>query len=514
MTQPVKSLVIAGGGTAGWMCAAILSHYLPKTIRIQLIESEQIGTIGVGESTVPPFVEMIRRLGIDEQDFIRQTQGSFKLGIRFKDWRHKGEEYYHPFGHIGGIIDDQDFYQHWLRARHLGDDTPLQTYSAAGEMARNHKFMLPFRAPRTPIASAAYALHVDASLVAKYLRRFAEDKGVTRHEGMIGRVDQDARGFISALELTDGRRIEGDLFLDCTGFRALLIEKALGVGYVDWSKELLCDRAIALQTENINDPHPYTYAEAQDAGWRWRIPLQHRAGNGYVYSSRHISDEDATKTLLSQVEGQPVTKPMVVPFRTGMRTEIWAKNCISVGLASGFIEPLESTAIHLIYRSMDFLLRYFPGADCDANLVREYNLRMGTDYTEIKDFVVLHYCLTQRDDTPFWRDVQAAPVAESLREKIALFAENGSLRAGADDLFRAPSWQSVMDGMGVKPRRYNLLVDRVSEADLRATLKAVREQLPAFVATLPSHGEFLRANCPAVTTEKIIGHEKHEKQMS
>lgn len=497
MTQPVKSLVIAGGGTAGWMCAAILSHYLPKTIRIQLIESEQIGTIGVGESTVPPFLELIRRLGIDEQEFVRETQGSFKLGIRFKNWRRKGEEYYHPFGHIGGHIDGQDFYQHWLRARDLGDDTPLQTYAPATEMARHHKFMLPFKAPRTPIASASFALHVDASLVAKYLRRFAEARGVTRHEGMIGKVDQDARGFLSALELTDGRRIDGELFLDCTGFRALLIEKALGVGYVDWSQELLCDRAIAVQTENINDPHPYTYAEAQDAGWRWRIPLQHRAGNGYVYSSRHISDEEAIQTLLSQVEGQPVTRPMVVPFKTGMRTEIWAKNCVSVGLASGFIEPLESTAIHLIYRSMDFLLRYFPGADCDSNLSREYNLRMGNDYTEIKDFVVLHYCLTQRDDTPFWRDVQAAPVAQSLREKIALFAENGALREGVDELFRAPSWQSVMDGMGIKPRRHNPLVDRVPEADLRATLAAVRQQLPAFVATLPSHGEFLRTHCAA-----------------
>ncbi|MFT3997219.1 MAG: tryptophan 7-halogenase [Asticcacaulis sp.] len=497
MTHSIRSLVIAGGGTAGWMCAAILSHYLPKSIRISLVESELIGTIGVGESTVPPFLELIRRLGINEQDFIQQTQASFKLGIRFEDWRRKGETYYHPFGQIGGLIEGQDFYQNWLRARSLGDDTPLQTYAPAAEMGRHHKFMLPFKAPRSPIASASFALHVDASLVAKYLRRFAEDKGVTRHEGMIGGVVQDARGFISALELTDGRRIEGDLFLDCTGFRALLIGKALGVGYIDWSDELLCDRAIAVQTENVSDPHPYTFAQAQDAGWRWRIPLQHRAGNGYVYSSRHISDEDATNTLMAQVEGRALTRPMVVPFKTGMRQELWAKNCVSVGLASGFIEPLESTAIHLIYRSMDFLLRYFPAVDCDANLIREYNLRMAADYTEIKDFVVLHYCLTQRDDTPFWRDVQAAPVAQSLREKIALFAENGSLREGVDELFRAPSWQSVMDGMGVKPLRHSPLVDRVSEADLRATLKAVREQLPAFVATLPSHGDFLRSHCPA-----------------
>ncbi|ESQ79512.1 tryptophan halogenase family protein [Asticcacaulis sp. YBE204] len=493
----IKTIVIAGGGTAGWMCAAILAHYLPKSMRIHLVESEQIGTIGVGESTVPPFLELIRRLGIDEQDFIQKTQGSFKLGIRFKNWRRKGEEYYHPFGSIGGIIEGQDFYQHWLRAQALGDDAPLQAFAPATEMAKHHKFMLPFKAPRTPIAAASFALHIDASLVAKYLRGHAEANGVTRHEGMIGQVHHHANGFISALELSDGRRLEGDLFLDCTGFRALLIEKALKVGYIDWSKELLCDRAIAVQTENVSDPHPYTYAEAQDAGWRWRIPLQHRAGNGYVFSSKHLSDDDAIKTLMAQVEGEPLMKPMVIPFRTGMREALWSKNCVSVGLASGFIEPLESTAIHLIYRSMDFLLRYFPGTDCDENLIRDYNLRMAGDYAEIKDFVVLHYCATERDDTPFWRDVQAAPVAQTLREKIALFRENGSLREGVDELFRAPSWQSVMEGMGVRPRRHSPLVDRLSEAELRATLDAARTQLPPFVAQLPGHGDFLRTHCPA-----------------
>jgi tryptophan halogenase len=499
----LKRIVIVGGGTAGWMCAAILGHFLPKgRFEIALVESEQIGTIGVGESTVPPILELLRNLGINEQDFIQATQGSFKLGIRFDDWRKKGEQYFHPFGNIGGPVravngTALDFYQLWLRAKQTGHPSGLQDFAPAAVMAHAGKFMLPQKARNTPIGSAAMSLHIDASLAAKFLRTHAEANGVTRHEGIVGQIHQHDTGFIRSVELKDGREIAGDFFLDCTGFRALLIGQTLKTGFIDWSDELLCDRAVAVQTENINPPHPYTYAQAQSSGWRWRIPLQHRAGNGYVFSSKHISDDDAVASLMAQVEGEAVTKPMIIPFKTGMRAELWSKNCVSVGLASGFIEPLESTAIHLIYRAMDFLLRYFPQRDCDPTLIREYNRRMATDYTEIKDFVVLHYCTTERDDTPFWRDVRNAPVPQTLREKLELFRLNGTLREGVDELFRAPSWQSVMEGMGIRPRAYLPQADQISQSDLEATLAAVSKQLPAFVDTLPSHGEFLKHHCPA-----------------
>ncbi|WP_140984086.1 tryptophan halogenase family protein [Asticcacaulis tiandongensis] len=498
MSEP-KKIVIVGGGSAGWICAAILSHFLPRgRPTIELIESEKIGIIGVGESTVPPILEMLRRLEIDEAEFIAATQGAFKLGIRFDDWRVKGETYYHPFGHTGGIIAGNEFYQCWLRAKHEGHPSDLQDFAPATAMAKKGKFMLPFKARNTPIGSAATALHIDAYLAAKYLRTYSENKGVTRHEGMIEQVHQNPEnGYITGLTLDDGRRIDGDLFIDCSGFRSLLTAQTLKVDFIDWSDQLLCDRAVTTQTTNIRDPHPYTYAGAQDAGWRWCIPLQHRSGNGYVFSSSHISDQQALDTLLSQVEGEQTTDPWFVPVRTGMRRELWHKNVVAVGLAGGFIEPLESTALHLIYRSMEFFLRFYPKDGMDPALQREFNQRMEADYTEIKDFVVLHYCTTEREDTPFWRDVRAAKIPDSLKEKLELYRVNGALREGVEDLFRAPSWQAVMDGMRIRPRNHSPLVDRIPKDELWATLDATLPQLNAFVDTLPSHGDFLRTHCAA-----------------
>lgn len=499
-SKEIKGIVIAGGGTAGWMTAALFATHLPRErYTVRLIESEEIGTIGVGESTIPPFLGLIRNLGINEQDFIAQCQGTFKLGIQFRDWKQKGESYFHPFGQIGANIDGVDFYQAWLKGKLNGHTSALQDFAPASVMAANGRFMLPQKAPRSPIATANYAVHIEARLVAQYLRRHAEAHGTVRSEGMIAAVNlREEDGHIRSLTLKSGEEVAGDLFIDCTGFRALLIGQALGVGYTSWVDELFCDRAIAVQTENIAEPHPYTLSEAQDFGWRWRIPLQSRAGNGYVYSSQYISDEDATKVLLSKVEGRVLGKPMVVPFTTGIRKEIWHKNCLALGLASGFIEPLESTAIHLVYRTLDFFFRFFPDTGFDPALMREFNRRITEDYVEVKDFIVLHYCLTQRDDTPFWARCKTQDISENLRRRIDVFKASGSLlETGPEELFRAPSWYSVLDGMGVMPRRGNLLADRLEIGGLMKLLDEVKPPLERFVATLPGHGEFLKSFCPA-----------------
>lgn len=494
----LRKVCIVGGGTAGWIAAAVMAHHMKgKLFEIELVESDDIGTIGVGESTIPPFMELIAKLDINEQDFVREVQASFKLGIEFKDWYKKGERYFHPFGDVGQRIELSDFYQCWRKATLAGHDFDLQDFAPASVMAREGRFMLPFKAQRTPIAGASYALHVDAKRVAQFLRAHAEARGVKRTEGMVTDVALDDRGFVSTLTLKDGRTVEADFFIDCSGFRALLIGKALGTGYTDWSNYLFCDRAIAAQTENVGPPNPYTLAEAQDAGWRWRIPLQHRTGNGHVYASEFMSDEEATRILLDKVEGDVVAGPMVVPFKTGVRQQIWHKNVLALGLASGFIEPLESTAIHLIYRGMDFFFRFLPDRHCDPALADEYNRRMVADYTEIRDFIVLHYCISVRDDTPFWRKVRDMEWPDSLRERVELFRSNGSLREGHDELFRSVSWFSVLDGMGIRPRTYHPLVDRIDETALFAGMDKAREQLAAMVRQLPTHQQFIDAHCRA-----------------
>lgn len=499
--KPLNRIVVAGGGTAGWITAAMLSFMLKGTgTAIELVESDEIGTIGVGESTIPPFVVLLRNLGIDEQDFIKSTNASFKLAIRFENWLDKDLTYYHPFGSLGGLIDSHEFYQCWLRAKAAGHPSALQDFAPATVMADQMRFMLPFKAQRTMIGAAAYALHVDARRVAQYLRRYAQERGVTRTEGRITRVRTRPDGAIAGLDLANGNNVDGDFFIDCTGFRALLIGQTLGVGYVDWSQELLCDRAVAVQTENTEDDadvHPYTLSQAQDAGWRWRIPLQHRAGNGYVYSSRFLSDDEAVATLMRQVKGRPLIEPAIIPFKTGMRARMWEKNCVALGLAAGFIEPLESTAIHLVYRAVDYLLRYFPDMDCDPSLATEFNRRVGAEYEEVRDFIVLHYCTTRRDDTPFWRAAQRAPVPASLRARMDLFRATGILRQGLEELFGAASWQSVYEGMGVRPARYQALVDKLPMSVITETLERSAPLLRAQVAGLPHHAQFLRDHCRA-----------------
>jgi tryptophan halogenase len=501
----LRKIVIVGGGSAGWISAAMLSHYFQNGgCAVELVESEEIGTIGVGESTIPPFLQLLASLGVDERDFIQATQASFKLGIRFEDWKQKGQRYYHPFGAIGGPIGPHEFYQCWLRAKANGHPSNLQDFAPGTVMADQWKFIPPFKAQRTLIAGASYALHVDARLVAKFLRDYAEARGVKRTEGIVTDVVTHPDGSVAKVVMKDGREVEGDLFIDCTGFRSLLIGKTLETPFNDWSDMLLCDRAVVVQTQNVGAPHPYTVSKAEDAGWRWRIPLQHRAGNGYVFSSRHLSDDEARATLVKNVEGEMLMNPMFIAFKTGVRQRLWDKNVVAVGLAGGFIEPLESTALHLIYRGMDFLLRFMPDRDFDPALAAEYNRRMTADYEEIRDFIVLHYCTTQRDDTPFWRDVRNAPIPDSLRERMALFLAQGVLREGVDDMFRNPSWQSVMEGMGVRPRRYQQLVDTVPYEVITQTLDQSAPILAAQVAGLPSHGEFLETHCPAPKPEAVV----------
>ena len=502
-TAVKKRIVIVGGGSTGWIAAAALGKQLkPELYAVTLVESSAIGTIGVGEAVIPPFVNFIRNLGLDEQDFIRRTQASFKLGIKFQDWLRPGQAYFHHFGALGRTLDGHDFLQCWLKAKSQGDDTPLMDYAPAAVMAKHHRFYLPFKMPKgSPFADANYAFHFDAALVAKYLRDYAQARGVVRVDARVEQVQVAADDTIRSITLDSGESLSADLFLDCSGFRGLLIGDALKVEYQSWKQYLPCDRAVALQTEGARDIPPYTLATARDAGWTWRIPLQHRVGNGYVFSADHCSDDEAVQTLLNAVAGEPLHEPRVIPFKTGMRKQLWKGNCVTLGLAGGFLEPLESTAIHLVTRGVQFLLELFPRMDSDGNewrdLATEYNNRMAYDYKEIRDFIILHYCTTQRNDTAFWRDRQLSPIPDSLVEKIQLFAARGEVRIGGDNLFKIPSWQAVFTGMEVIPKTYHPFVDMSDFATMHLAMKSGCEHLGQSVHELPDHADFLREHCPA-----------------
>lgn len=491
--KPISKIAIIGGGTSGWLAASMLCQHLKRELTaVELIESEELGTIGVGESTVPPFVGLIHRLGIDENDFLRATDGTYKLGIKFVGWRDRGDSYFHPFGVIGKPIGNHDFYQCWLKARAQGDTSALQDFSPCNVMAEQGRFFHPAKARNTPIGGANYALHVDALMVAKYLRGYSEARGLKRTEGKVISVNQRENGFIESVTLENGQEIHADFFIDCTGFKAVLIGKTLGVDSHDWSSYLPCDRAVACKTENKGALLPYTRATAQAAGWSWRIPLKHRVGNGYVYSSQFATDAVAKATLLRSLDSACIEEPRVIPYTTGHRKQFWKSNCLSLGLSSGFIEPLEATSIHLIARGMDFFLRYFPDRDCDPALIREYNRRMIADFEEVRDFIVLHYSTTQRDDTPFWQHCRNLPLPDTLRERIELFKAHGSMREGVDELFRASSWQSVFEGMGIRPASPNPRVENLDYAQIEQTLKNAKAAIAGMVEHLPTHEQFLR----------------------
>ena len=484
----VKRVVIAGGGTAGWMAAAALSKILGKHIDVTLIESDEIGTVGVGEATIPTMLSFHRLLEINEPEFLRATNGTFKLGIRFENWGNLGESYIHSFGKTGREFWAGEFQHFWLRGRELGIDAPFGDYCLELQAAKAGKFAI----SKNPWTN--YAYHLDATAYAKYLRGFSEGYGAKRIEGMIEQVklNQDS-GFIEAIVLKSGQVIEGDLFIDCSGFKGLLIEQAMHTGYEDWSHWLPSDSAIAVQTESVSAPVPYTKSIAHPSGWQWRIPLQHRVGNGLVYCSRYQSDEDAKQTLLRNIEGKTLTEPRFIKYRTGRRLKSWNKNCVALGLATGFIEPLESTSIHLISSGLIRLLRLFPLAGIHQVEIDEYNRQASLEIENVRDFIILHYYATQRTDSPFWRHCRTMKIPGSLTHRINLFKETGRIFVGADELFRVDSWTQVMIGQGIVPKQYHPSVQDMSDEELILFLSKERKIIEDRVSKLPSHQEFINA---------------------
>ncbi len=485
---PIDHVVIAGGGTAGWMMAAAAGRYLDNgTRRITLIESDAIGTVGVGEATIPSILNFNALLGIDEAEFLRATQGSFKLGIEFIGWHRPDSRYVHPFGHYGRDIQGLNFHQLWLKMREQAGVGPIGDYSASTVAMERAAFGMPQSDPRSPLSGLAYAYHFDAGLYAAFLRRRAETDGVTRVEGRIVAVDRAPNGDVAAVRLDDGQRISGDLFVDCSGFRSLLLGETLGVGFEDWSHWLPCDRAIAVPTERTEPLLPYTRATAHPAGWQWRIPLQHRTGNGVVYASRFMDDDDAERLLLSRLDAEPTAASRRLSFTAGCRTRSWERNVVALGLAGGFLEPLESTSIHLIQQGISKLFALFPDKRMVSVERDEYNRQMGDNYRSIRDFIILHYHATARDDSPFWDHVRTMPLPDTLARKIALFREKGRIFRYEDELFATPSWVAVLLGQGVMPEGYDPVIDALDEERVLTALRQMRQATATAVATLPPH---------------------------
>ncbi len=491
-SQPIKRVVIAGGGTAGWMCAASLAKLMGKNLEIQLIESDAIGTVGVGEATIPPLLTLHKLLGINEQEFMAATQATFKLGIDFENWKDVGESYIHSFGTTGQDHWAAGFQHFWLKGQQMGLAKDYGAYCPELLAAQQKKFAV------LPNMGLNYAFHLDATLYAKFLRNMAEQHGAKRIEGKIEHVELCRQsGYIKSLKLESGQVIEGDLFIDCTGFRALLIEETLHTGYDDWTHWLPCDRAIAVQTQAVEEPRPYTRSIAHPSGWQWRIPLQHRVGNGLVYCSRYLDDESAKQLLLGNVEGEVLTEPRVIRFRTGQRRSHWNKNCIAIGLSSGFIEPLESTSIHLIQRGIVRLMQMFPAAGIVQADIDEFNAQTEHEVVNIRDFIILHYHVTNREDSPFWRYCKNMPVPDSLKHRIELFKETGKVFKVPNELFGENSWVQVMLGQGLLPKQHHPVADLMSEKEMDHFLSQIEQQNIRKVAQLPSHQEFLQHYCPA-----------------
>nr|WP_315258942.1 tryptophan halogenase family protein [uncultured Duganella sp.] len=491
----INSITVVGGGSAGWMAATALATYLGKGASIRLIESEEIGIVGVGEASVP-HIRLFNGqwLGIDEAEFVKRTQGTIKLGIQFNDWGRIGDSYIHGFGAIGRSMGPLPFHQFWLKLFQSGRAAPIGAYTPQTVMAPQGKFAPRDHnaAPGSPLADIAYAYHFDATLYARYLRELAEQRGVQRIEGKIVSVQQRADdGFIESVTLESGQVVDGELFIDCSGFRGLLIEQTLKTGYIDWSHWLPCDSALAVPSAGVDPITPYTRASAQKAGWQWRIPLQHRIGNGYVYSSKYISDDEAAATLLANLDSEALAEPRQLRFTTGMRRKFWNKNVVALGLASGFLEPLESTSIYLAQSGITRLLSMFPQRDFNPLLMDRYNQESAFEYERVRDFLILHYNATERNDTPFWDYCRTMSIPDSLREAVDLFRSNGCYFRNGDDFFALPSWVQVMLGQGIVPQSYHPIVDEMPEATLVEQVAGMERMLAHAVGAMPTHQEWI-----------------------
>lgn len=487
--QKITKIVIAGGGTAGWMSAASLSKLLGKSFDITLVESDEIATVGVGEAAIPTLTAFHRLLGINEQAFMKATHATFKLGINFENWKKGDDEYMHGFGRVGKECWAGEFQHFWLHGKRNNIDFAFDHYSPEIQAAKAEKFAL-------TKGGLNYSYHLDATLYAKFLRTFAEAHGVKRIEGKIIDVAKDSKtGEIKSLQLANGNVIEGQLFIDCTGFVGLLIEKALHTGYEDWSHWLPCDSAVAVQTKSVSAPLPYTRSIARDSGWLWRIPLQHRVGNGLVFCSKYLADDDAKTLLMDNIEGEAINQPRVIKFKTGRRRKGWNKNCVALGLSSGFLEPLESTSIHLIMSGVLRLIRLFPFEGISPSAVNEYNQQLTTELEHIRDFIILHYHATQRADTPFWQYCKNMEIPDSLKQRLDLFKETGRIFTSEGELFRVDSWAQVMLGQGVYPEQYHQIAAIMKPHELERFLSDIRQTIDKAVADLPSHQSFLEQYC-------------------
>lgn len=489
-----RTVVIVGGGTAGWMAAAALARFLPAGTQIRLVESDAIGTVGVGEATIPQLRLFNASLGIDEDRFVAETGGTFKLGIEFAGWSGEGSRYLHAFGTIGRGLGLVPFHHYWLRHRQAGAPASLWDYSASAQAAARAAFARDSGRPDLP-SGIAWAYHFDAGLYAAFLRRYAEERGVQRDEGRIAEVERGPEG-IAAVVLDDGTRIAGDLFIDCSGFRGLLIEETLSAGYDDWREHLPCDRALAVPSMRTAPLLPYTRATARAAGWQWRIPLQHRTGNGLVYASTHCSDDEATATLLAHLDGEALGEPRSLRFVTGKRRRSWIGNCVALGLAAGFMEPLESTSIHLVQSGIARLLEFWPGARLAEADIAAYNRRTDAEWLAIRDFLVLHYHANARPE-PFWQERRAAPIPATLATRLDLFRGNGRIMREGDELFTEVGWLQVMTGQQIAPIGYHALADTVSVAELDDFLSLARRHAGAVAARMPLHDTFIAQHCAA-----------------
>jgi tryptophan 7-halogenase len=489
LADRLRKIAIVGGGTAGWMSAAALVKLMPD-IEVELVESDEIGIIGVGEATIPPITFFNSMLELEEDEFVRETKATYKLGIEFVDWTRLGHRYIHPFGAHGAHLG-LEFWHLWLKARSEGEAPPLEDFSLAAVAARAGRFERP--GPQTPDhARLTYAFQFDAGLYGQYLRRFAEARGAKRTEGKVVEVERDGEsGLVSALRLADGRQVAADFFIDCSGFRGLLIGQALGSGYEDWSEWLPCDRALAVPSALTGDPEPYTRATAREAGWTWRIPLQHRVGNGYVYSSRYVSDDEAAARLRAILDGEPLAEPRPLRFTAGIRRRAWVGNVLALGLAGGFLEPLESTSIHLVQAGLARFMGLFPTRRPEQADIDEYNQLTCADYEAIRDFLLLHYWATEREDAPFWRDRRATPLPDTLRHRIELFRGHGRLFKRDRDLFTEDSWLAVLHGQGIEPQGYHPIADQTDSGQLRRTLAQLRGAIAGAAAAMPAHAAFL-----------------------